>query len=333
MSALSFIKKVWERILKSFVLKIFKVLAAIVIILVLIELGLRLYGHILVRAQAPDTNRPNVINADYLIACFGDSYTKGTGASSPNFSYPAQLERILNHKYGGVKIAVLNEAIGGLNSSELIQHMEQRLSAYRRPPDLVIVTIFNNNTWNLHLCSALLEGYASLPSSKQWIEKLESLRIGKLGVIINERGRELSDRLVNIDDNEWFFALKGDMAKGPKRFNPILNPRIPEERAFLEKWIEHDIAKIQEIVKSRNSHTLFAAYHNSAVNDIVTASASPISVPFCEAPKKGALWFVMGWTSKDLWHLNDRGYAKFAELIADCMESKGFVPKKANAPN
>jgi len=311
------VRKYLRRIRKNNALRILFFLA---LILFTIEACLRLWGYIAVKAITPHTNSPDLAEADYLIACFGDSYTFGVGASSSAFSYPSQLERILNIRYPNLKIRVTNEGIPGHNSSELIHRMASRLSVYPRPPDLIIVVTFSNNTWNLHQCTALREGYASLPAStiKSLIERLERAKIGKLGVLLTMRGKNFAPYLAKEEKETYELLLEKTRA--------LLDPSESDDRLFLREWIQYDTLQIKKIAESFSSHVLFGSYHLHSVTNLIRESAERNLIQFCESPQYGLLWFSLGWVSKDGWHPNDRGYYVFAEHICKCIELRAILP-------
>lgn len=321
MSTVRFIKRFWMKIRKSFVVKLLKILAVIVISLLIVEMGLRLWGYILLRSKTPDVEKIDISEADYFIACFGDSLTEGARASSPSLSYPSQLKRILNSRYPDKKVFVLNRGRSGSNSSELIRYMTTQLPI-SRPPDLVIVTTFHNNYWNFRYMPEITVANATPPTDKRLIGAIEQAKVGKLAVILKEQGRELFNRLKKEDPQF------NDPNVSEYRLRHMLPHLPPEERAFFDEWVKTDMLKIEELVKSRGSKVLFVIYHMSPLNESIRDSATSLSLPFCEAPKDGERWRALDLLSKDHWHPNDKGYAVFAEHIADCMEKHGFVPEK-----
>jgi len=315
----------------KFLLVLALLLFILAVTLLTTEIGLRLLG---LFAAITNTTEDfhKIEQADYFIACFGDSYTQGAGASSRKFTYPKQLERILSERYPNLKILVINEGFGGLNSSETAIKMESRLKKYPRKPDLIIVLTSHNNCWNLHSCSALLKGYASLPRNKRWVEKLESTKIGKLAVILDARSKNFSAILAKIHRDKWHEVVKEDVKK-TGAFVPLLDPKNGEEIYFLKKWIEYDVAQMRDIARSSGARILFATYAIFDENCLIREAAFNADAPYCDAIENGHQWREMGLMAADGKHYNDRGYAVFAEHIANCMESHGSIPKKRQLAN
>lgn len=80
-----------------------------------------------------------------VIACFGDSFTYGLGASSQNKSYPSQLNVLL--KQSGSKYTVVNHGVPGSNSAELLKILPEVLR--NSQPAAVLILIGANNLWSL----------------------------------------------------------------------------------------------------------------------------------------------------------------------------------------
>ncbi len=85
-------------------------------------------------------------NRKIRILCLGDSFTFGSGAN-PEFSYPAQLQRMLNDKMPKKSFEVINLGSPGKNSSLLAQELPQIIKNYK--PDIVLVMIGINDYCNL----------------------------------------------------------------------------------------------------------------------------------------------------------------------------------------
>lgn len=77
------------------------------------------------------------------VVCLGDSYTAGIGASSPEASYPAQLERRL--RAAGLDVHVGNGGMPGQDSAFMLQ----RLPSLLRPETKVLCVLMAfNDTWS-----------------------------------------------------------------------------------------------------------------------------------------------------------------------------------------
>jgi len=70
------------------------------------------------------------------IVALGSSSTEGAGASSPEASYPNQLQTLLRGKLPGVELRVINAGKSGETSQEMLARMESDVLAH--DPDLVI---------------------------------------------------------------------------------------------------------------------------------------------------------------------------------------------------
>jgi len=71
----------------------------------------------------------------YRIVCIGESLTMVGG----QYSYPSQLQKILDQSSSSIHFEVINQGVGGAGSSILLQRMPQWLDNYH--PDMVICMI------------------------------------------------------------------------------------------------------------------------------------------------------------------------------------------------
>ena len=100
--------------------------------LLVLELVLRTAGFIVLSLQERGNRRTGKDKSEYVILCLGESTTAVGGRDS----YPRQLERILNQRNPGKKVAVINKGIIGTNTTAIVSRLEEYLNQYR--PDMVI---------------------------------------------------------------------------------------------------------------------------------------------------------------------------------------------------
>ena len=91
-------------------------------------------------AEAPSAN----VDAPYVILAEGDSFTYGIGGRS----FPRQLEERLNARAGQPLFRVVNRGEPGLNTTGLVERLPEHLAEVH--PDVVVVTIGENNSWNTY---------------------------------------------------------------------------------------------------------------------------------------------------------------------------------------
>ncbi len=123
-------------------------LPSILVILAILEIGMRIAGNLYNQYHNPD-NYARIENSEkgkFNILCLGDSYTQGVGAGSTENTYPEQLEKLLQENISK-NINVINRGKGGLNSSSVAKNLQEDINRYH--PDIAIVMIGCNNFWNL----------------------------------------------------------------------------------------------------------------------------------------------------------------------------------------
>jgi lysophospholipase L1-like esterase len=105
-----------------------------------VGLELALTAAALVTAEPPSAH----VDAPYVILAEGDSFTYGIGGRS----FPRQLEERLNARAGQPLFRVVNRGEPGLNTTGLVERLPEHLAEVQ--PDIVIVTIGENNSWNTY---------------------------------------------------------------------------------------------------------------------------------------------------------------------------------------
>ncbi len=143
---------------KSMKQKIFVTLLGFLLCIILLEIGIRLGGFILLSMQE-HRNKPSIKQKDsYKILCLGDSMTA--------FGYPKLLEEILNNRVKGVAFKVIDKAKPGTNSEFVISTLKKNLDKYN--PNMVIVMMGFND--EVHLLP-----YGKIPTSKETLFKTYKL--------------------------------------------------------------------------------------------------------------------------------------------------------------
>ncbi len=123
----------------------------------------------------PETTKPNDDKefSGKRVACLGDSITFGTAASSPNASYPAQLQKLLGDKY-----LVGNYGVPGasaVNSGLCYGNLQECRDALAFEPDIVIIMLGANDANPTH-------GY-NLPSGAISQSQLDQHKANYLSII------------------------------------------------------------------------------------------------------------------------------------------------------
>jgi lysophospholipase L1-like esterase len=99
------------------------------------------------------------------IVAIGSSSTFGTGASSPDKSYPSRLEAELKTRLPGVPVTVLNKGIGGEEAPLMIARFDA--DVFEEAPDLVLWQVGSNSVLMNHPTpgEVIREGVESLKAS------------------------------------------------------------------------------------------------------------------------------------------------------------------------
>ena len=82
------------------------------------------------------------------IVAMGSSSTAGTGASSPNATYPSRLADELKQRFPGHRITVLNRGVGGEEVGDMLKRFETAVVAAK--PDLVLWQLGTNSVIRGH---------------------------------------------------------------------------------------------------------------------------------------------------------------------------------------
>jgi len=121
--------------------KIGLIIGGILIILILLEIGLRVGGFVLLSMQRSENRMTGFVVSDgqdevYRILTLGESMTAD---SMGHYPWPRQLEKILNNRSSEIKFEVFNEAVGGTDITYLLTKLKKNLNMY--DPDMVIAMV------------------------------------------------------------------------------------------------------------------------------------------------------------------------------------------------
>ena len=119
--------------------KIMLVMFGILLSAIIIEISLRGAGFIYLSLQEHSNIEYLMQKNRYRIMCIGDSNT----ALGGRYSYPRQLERILNERVSGIQFAVINKGIPGANTGLIISQLKDNLDKYQ--PHMVVVMMGTND--------------------------------------------------------------------------------------------------------------------------------------------------------------------------------------------
>jgi tetratricopeptide (TPR) repeat protein len=123
---------------------IFKILTAALTVfftLIIFEIGLRLTGFALFFTQEYRNNVSLDKRGAYRIMCLGESST----ALGGKYSYPRQLEEILNRRGLKKRFSVVNAGAVSADTADILTHLEGNLARYK--PDMVVIMAGANDRY------------------------------------------------------------------------------------------------------------------------------------------------------------------------------------------
>lgn len=120
--------------------KIILIVCGFLLSLVLLEIGIRAGGFILLIRQEYRNAQAIKQKGVCRIMCLGESTTAG--------QYPKPLEKILNVLSAGVKFSVIDEGVIAANTNTILARLETNLDKYR--PDIVVTMMGYNDKWIIY---------------------------------------------------------------------------------------------------------------------------------------------------------------------------------------
>ena len=120
--------------------KIILIIFGLFLCVVLLEIGLRIGGFVLLSLQEYRNRISIQQRGTYRIMCLGESTTAVGGKDS----YPNQLQEVLNKRDIGIKFRVINKGIPGTNTGIIVSQLEDNLNKYT--PDMIITMMGENDS-------------------------------------------------------------------------------------------------------------------------------------------------------------------------------------------
>ena len=135
----------------SFLQRIATILCGLFLAVLILEIGLRLSGLIMLSLQEYKNLQAIQEKGSCRIMCLGESTTQA--------QYPPYLEEIMNKRNIGVKISVLDKGMTSIDTGVILAQLESNLDKYQ--PDIVITMMGCNDRRTMY--------YQDIPDSDSWL--------------------------------------------------------------------------------------------------------------------------------------------------------------------
>ena len=271
------------------------------LVLFLLELGLRYSNTLFIQERMPTFSHDSAIR----MLCVGDSYVYGLGAK-PGFSYPTQLQSLLDRHFGRGVCTVDNFGRPGLNSSEALVRLNALFSQGYRA-DFALITIGANNAWNWRLATPFLPGDDALAKLRS---AFSGLRVYRLFAVALTEGPRAATK----------FCIANNVRDASREWNVRF---MQTHAAWLYHWLKFDLTALGRLCAQHGVQPILVGYHDAA--EFVTQADRQTAAennwpnidfrcfgrPDCE--NNADL------LSSDRWHPNEKGYALIARFVGEAM--------------
>lgn len=235
----------------------------IICFLVQVELTLRILGYFYSQKTDLDKIGDKQI---FSVVCLGDSFTYGWGVETV-YTYPKQLEKMLNNGNLNKRFKVFNLAVPGSNSSQHLKYLEEILNKYRKP-DLIILLTGANDSWNL----ADSNIYRFINKDKE-----KSNLVIKLKIFLSNFRIYKMPKIILLN-------LKGRPPEST--VDPFkLIPRYENiDEVVLKKLLEYNLTQIATLAKSNNVKLILQNYPRGDLygDNITQEVALHFDLPFVD---------------------------------------------------
>jgi lysophospholipase L1-like esterase len=198
----------------------------------------------------------------FRVVTFGDSVTAGQG-TAPQYSYPRQLEDLLNKGKTGGQFEVVNNGVYALNSSRTADLLPGWLEEFQ--PDLIVVMTGCNNAWNYrnsHLDELGLLGAEERSPLLKLLDNTRTYRFLRVLLKRQKTGFGIAEEQGPSP------ILRGNMQIS-KSISPAVDPTAAtlerqrtlfKDAGALDKLLEHDLSEITRIAGEFGASIVLMTY-------------------------------------------------------------------------
>jgi len=211
--------------------RIILVILGVLFCIILLEVGLRIGGFIILSWQEYKNRISLSQKGEYRILCLGDSMTFR--------QYPDELERILNERILQKKFIVIDKGIPGVTTDGVLSKIREYLDKY--DPHMVI-TMMGVNDWTLSRTVEYEDTFGV-----NIILFLKNFRIYKLTkllqlhIVEKIKGRKIKEVVEEEDSKSkwplfklaWWYKNQGEYNEAEKIFKQIINSTPQHYKAHI----------------------------------------------------------------------------------------------------
>lgn len=268
-----------------------------------------------------DSTRP------FTIITIGDSVTAGQG-TAPIYSYPRQLETLLDTWNPGQDFSVINHGVFAMNSSRAAAFLPQWLKEDQ--PDLVVVMTGCNNAWNYANSNVEKLGLDDRAGWRRFADHFRTyrfMRVALRGVRTPDKGSDVvapgtDAKLVSMDISASVSFKVDSTSATLERQKKIL-----KDSAKLTALLQHDLKEMKRVADENGTQMLVMAYpflppyfdHRGTVRGFAAEAGVPVADNYLVFQEIKQRYPKLDLFSTDRGHPNAAGYRVVAANVYDTM--------------
>lgn len=231
--------------------KLTLIIVGLFLSLLLLEAGLRIAGWILSFRQEYRNKISIQQKGTYRILCLGESTTAFGG----KFSYPRQLETILNNYDIGTSFSVVNLGVPGIDSNNILDILTKNLNKYKPRMVIVMMGINDQDDFGSKFYSIVFEYSKILKLIKNYVFYFQTdnaLPVVAEKILMNAIRNNPNEYDNYIYLGEYYNDIK-DLNNARKMFNMALKLDSKNESAYdglIKSYLlENNFNKSEDIIK------------------------------------------------------------------------------------